>query len=288
MKAPVFFILYFLAASLLAALIAYPLFQMVGNETYRFESWVTRGALLFLVLGIIPCFKLFDLSMLSIGYNKPFGLTLKQISIGFIFGLLILSVVISMLFFLEIRVIDAGKALTSSILLKALLAGLLIALIEETLFRGLFFKLAELWHNSFSAVVISSFFYAILHFIKPFKHIDQSALTFSSGFDVIINAFYGLGNAQLDDFLALFSVGILLALVRLKTNSLTFCIGLHASWVLLIKLYKELSDDNKLSNWTFLTGQYDGIIGWLSFSWLTWLVIIYVIYVIKPLNKSIA
>lgn len=279
MKASVFFIFYFLLASATAAVITYPLFHLIDNDSFRFESWVTRSALLFLIVGIVPCAKYFDLTLSSIGYSASFKSACKQISKGFVIGLFILSIVISVLLLLDIRVNVNPEGFNVIFALKALFAGLLIALIEETLFRGLFFKLAQRWHNAFAAVFISSFFYAILHFIKPVEHIDPTALNFSSGFEVVINAFSGLALIQIDDFLALLSVGILLALVRLKTNSLLYCIGLHASWVFLLKTTKQLTDSNPHSDWSFLTGGYDGIIGLLSFAWLSLLSIAYVIYI---------
>ncbi len=270
----------------MAATVAFPLFQVFGNETYEFERWVTRLGLLFLVLGMFPCIKYFKLYLHSIGHNVPLRDASKQIITGFIVGLIILAVVICSIVALDIRVLSDDSHLTFKLLLKALLAGLVVALIEETLFRGFFFTLAKKWHNSALAVVISSFFYAALHFIKPIEHIDQSLLNFSSGFNVIINAFQGFTALQLDDFFALFAVGVLLALVRLRTQSLTYCIGLHASWVFLIKICKELTDNNTTSSWAFLTGNYDGIIGLLSLAWLSLLSIAYVIFIIKPQSKS--
>ena len=287
MKAFIFFICYFLIASTLAALISYPLFYFFGDDAFRFESWVTRLALIFLILGLIPCFKIFKLSNQLIGHNNENRSRLKQISIGFIAGLIILSVVIFLLIFLGIRTIEEDASLSLSLILKALLAGFIVAFIEETLFRGLFFKLSLRWHNAISAILISSFFYAILHFIKPIIHIDQSLLHLFSGFEVIANAFIALSSLQADDFLALFSVGVLLATVRYKTQSLNFCIGLHASWVFLIKICKELTDGNSLSQWSFLSGDYDGIIGWFSFAWLTLCTVIFISLTIKPSQRTL-
>lgn len=285
MKAFLFFVFYFLLASLLAATIAYPLFQLVGNDTYRFESWVTRSALLFLVLGLIPCSKFFDLSLCSIGHNQTFINFLKKSSCGFIVGFAILAPVIALLIYLDIRVLANDAHINLTFIFKALAAGVIVALIEETLFRGLFFKLSENWHGGYTAVVISSLFYAILHFIKPAEHIDQALLSFISGFEVIINAFKGTSFMSADDFFALFVVGVLLALVRLRTQTLAVCIGLHASWVFLIKLTKELTDSSDSSNLAFFTGQYDGIVGWLSFSWIILLSSVYLIYIIKLTNS---
>lgn len=277
MKAFIFFIFYFLLASALAALISYPLFHFFGNDAFRFESWVTRLALIFLILGLIPCFKIFNLSNQLIGHTNQDNSRFKQIGMGFIAGLLILSIVILPLLLLDIRIIEEGATLSLSLIIKALLAGLIVALIEETLFRGLFFKLSLRWHNAISAILISSFFYAILHFIKPIAHIDQSQLSIVSGFEVIANAFIALPALHTDDFLALFSVGVLLATVRYKTQSLNYCIGLHASWVFLIKICKDLTDGNDASQWSFLSGHYDGIIGWLSFAWLICCTIVFLV-----------
>jgi|TARA_R110002096_G_scaffold6991_1_gene31158 membrane protease YdiL (CAAX protease family) len=282
MKATLFFVFYFLTASVLAALIAYPLFLAFGTNEYRFEKWVTRAALLFLILGLIPCFKFFKLSLNAIGHNNTYGNFFKKTSFGFISGLLILGVVVFTLIVLDIRVLSEDAQFTWKLVSKALLAGIVVALIEETLFRGLFFKLSQQWHNGFTAVVVSSFFYAILHFIKPIEHIDQNLLYIGTGFEVIVNAFKAVAFMPLDDFLALFVVGAFLALVRLQTRTLAYCIGLHASWVFLIKITKELTDHNPESSWTYLTGQYDGIIGILSFIWISVIIFAYLIYVIKP------
>jgi len=287
MKALIFFIFYFLAASTLAALISGPLFQFIGNDSFRFESWVTRFALLFLILGLIPCFKFFNLSLKSIGHNNSLKDSVKKITLGFLAGLLILSVVMLFLLLLDIRTIDYERSLSVSLIIKALLAGLVVAFIEETLFRGLFFKLSLTWHNAISAIALSSFFYAILHFIKPIIHIDQSTLHIYSGFEVITNAFMALSSLNFGDFFALLMVGTLLAVVRFKTQSLSYCIGLHASWVFLIKICKELTDGNSTSSWSFLTGHYDGIIGWLCFIWLTLCTISYVVFIIKPSKASL-
>lgn len=287
MKAFIFFISYFLLASALAALISTPLFQLAGNDDFRFESWVTRFALIFLILGLIPCFKLFNLSLKSIGHNIVFIDNVKKISLGFLAGLLILSIVLLCLLQLDVRTIDHDSSLSIALIIKALVAGLIVALIEETLFRGLFFKLSLRWHNAFTAILLSSFFYAILHFIKPIVHIDQTKLHSFSGFEVIANAFMATTSLNPADLLALFMVGCLLAVVRFKTQCLSYCIGLHASWVFLIKICKDLTDSNTGSQWSFLVGNYDGIIGWLCFGWLSLCTISYVIFIIKPSKASL-
>jgi len=276
MKATTFFTAYFLTASLVAALISYPIYQFSSIGAYDFERWVNRFALLFLIIGIYPCTKIFKFNTNQLGFNFPFTTFLTKTFIGFLCGLCILGIVIGTLLALDILLIKPNEAISLSLVSKALLSGIVVALIEETLFRGLFFKISLKFHHVSVAIIISSLFYAILHFIKPYSHLDSSSVNWLSGFEVIYYSFAGLSQLSFDDLLALFSVGILLALVRYKTNTLAYCIGLHSSWVLLLKVSNKLTNENSDSSWSFLTGQYDGIIGLLTFFWLTIISITYI------------
>ncbi|PCI22845.1 MAG: CPBP family intramembrane metalloprotease [Piscirickettsiaceae bacterium] len=287
MKASLFFLLYFISAALLAAFIAIPLYQTLHTGSFEFESWVTRSALLLLVVGIFPTMKWFQLSNHLIGHNLPIKTFLLKSSKAFLVGLIILGVVIFLLVILDLRLISINEPIGIKLLLKALIAGLVVALIEETLFRGLFFSLSKKWHGVITAVIISSFFYALLHFIKPIDHIDSTSIQWFSGLSVILNAFTAVLSLDITDFLALFSVGVLLAIVRQQTNTLAYCIGLHASWVFLIKISKELSSNNSNADWGFLTGKYDGVIGLLSFGWISIVILIYVIYIIKSRHSAV-
>ena len=281
MKASVFFLFYFVVAAFLAAFIAYPLFQLAQSDAYQFERWVTRSALLLLIIGIFPALKVFKLSFNAIGHNTTLKDFFGQFLISFVTGLCILVVVVLSILFLDIRFIDVSESLTAKLILSSFFAGLLVALIEETLFRGLFFTLSKNWHTVTIAIIVSSLFYALLHFIKPIEHIDSLSLNWLSGTDVILNAFSAALLLNITDFLALFSVGVLLALVRYQTNTLAYCIGLHASWVFLIKITNKLTTSNTSSEWSFLVGQYDGIIGLLCFTWLFIVICSYTIYIVK-------
>jgi len=285
MKASLFFLSYFLAAAFLAAFIAFPLFQLAQSDAYQFERWVTRSALLLLVIGIFPTLIAFKLSFNAIGHNTTIKDFLSKFLFSFVTGLCILVVVVLSILLLDIRIIDMSKSLTTKLILSSIFAGLLVAFIEETLFRGLFFTLSKRWHTTITAIIVSSFFYALLHFINPIEHIDSLSLNWLSGTDVILNAFNAVLLLNITDFLALFSVGVLLAMVRHRTNSLVYCIGLHASWVFLIKISKELSTANSSSEWSFLVGQYDGIIGLLCFTWLVIVISTYWFYIVK-VSKS--
>ena len=79
----------------------------------------------------------------------------------------------------------------------------------------------------------------------------------------------------IDSLLALFAAGVFLSLVRLRTGNIAQCIGIHAGWVLVIKVTKSISTVNYESGWGFLVGTYDGVIGFMGFAWLCLLSISY-------------
>ncbi len=155
------------------------------------------------------------------------------------------------------------------LLVKALFAGLLIGLIEETLFRGALFSVLQEALNVTGTIVFTAFLYAAVHFIRPRIEIPFDDVGWFSGFTVLSGSFSSYWNLGfLDSFLALLGAGIFLALVRFKTGHIGYCVGIHAGWVLSIKLTKQLTQPNYDSDLAFLVGYYDGIIGYLALGWL--------------------
>ena len=194
-------------------------------------------------------------------------------------GTLILIFVVVLLLVLDIRIIDvkafATAGLIALILTKALAIGLLVACLEEPLFRGLLLGGLLARSAKVFALTTSAFFYALLHFLRSNLDIENHQITLFSGFEVIINSLSQLFNLEiLDSFLALFLSGIFLGLVRIQPNyGLGYCIGLHAGWVFVIKTTKALTNGDRHSSYSFLVGGYDGIIGFLAAGWLAFLII---------------
>ena len=150
--------------------------------------------------------------------------------------------------------------------LTALLAGTIIALIEETLFRGAMLTAVKKHGSVLFAIFASSFIYALVHFLQPSDNFSTQALNWGSGFALLKDAFYPLTqiNIIFDSFIALFLAGVLLAIVRLRSDRIAYCIGIHAGWVLAIKVFKRVTDTNVDSDYAFLTGSYDKVIGYLA------------------------
>ncbi len=262
-----------------ATLAGYPIF-IVLDGAFPLERVINRVTLLFLIISIYPLTKTFQYSANDLGFNGSIATLWKKGLYGFLFGLLILASVISVEIQLEIhKFVDLGLFSISSftnLLFKALFSGLIIAFIEETLFRGLLFRFIQDRATPFIAIVLSALFFALLHFLKSGLPAEQSNATLLNGFEIVALSFANLVNPEIfDSFLALFFVGLFLAIVRNQTGSIAHCIGLHASWVFLIKSSKALTDINNQSEWISLVGSYDGIIGYLVAGWLAILINLY-------------
>ncbi|MCB0317886.1 MAG: CPBP family intramembrane metalloprotease [Bdellovibrionales bacterium] len=126
---------------------------------------------------------------------------------------------------------------------KILLGAILISLIEETFFRGLVFVNLKKVSSSILAASISSFIYALVHFVVPVRTWEYPGLSLSVGFEYLAVVFTGIFNSNnLAAFFGLFLVGIVLCRLLEKSGSLLLCICIHAGWVIAIKLSTYLTE----------------------------------------------
>ncbi len=79
---------------------------------------------------------------------------------------------------------------------------------------------------------------------------------------------YATPELHYDSFIALFAVGLFLALVREHTGSIALGMGMHTGWVFVIKLTKKATETDWQSPYSTLIGHYDGVIGWLATGWI--------------------
>ncbi len=155
------------------------------------------------------------------------------------------------------------------VLLKAMLTGLLVGLIEETLFRGALLGGLCAKTGTMPAVVTSSLIYSAVHFIKYRALPVDAEIDWHTGLEMLPEAFSRFGDpAIIDTFLSLFAFGVLLSLVRLKNGNIIQCIGLHAGVVFAIKLINYITDFSPGSRLYFLVGEYNHLLGYLAFAWL--------------------
>jgi len=145
------------------------------------------------------------------------------------------------------------------------LTGLIVALVEETFFRGGLQTALGRGLNAAAAVVITSAMYSVVHFMKPSEaDIPANAVTWTSGFEhlatVLQIAFkqpgVGLG------FVTLFLAGLTLGVARMRTGALYLPIGIHAGWVFTQKTFQWMTDRTKMQAWWGSTDLVEGMLTW--------------------------
>jgi uncharacterized protein len=264
-------LLVLLAATILACILAYILVSLWHDLSFRFI--VKKASQLFLVLSIFPAMYYLKLNKFDLGFSQR-PVFVKQLWQGVGLGFITLLPVFIALYLLGVNVIDESKPWTLFWVGKKLgielLLALLISLFEEPVFRGILISGLRKKMSVWAAILISAFYYAILHFLDSKTQITAQELNLFSGFNLLAEAFAHLLNPEiLPAFFALFAVGIFLGVLRTQVNaSLGLCIGCHACWVWQIKLSKDLFNINPSSDYLCLVSSYDGVIGPLVTTWL--------------------
>ena len=277
------FIIYFAIALILGTAIAYPLHQILTTWfELEFDRVASRSVLLVAVILFIPLFKLLNFgSWQELGFSDTKKEFAKDLTKGIGLGILIMLPVIVGLLITQNRVFDPDWEISfvniTTLLLASILAGLVIALLEETLFRGAMLAAIKKHGSAMFAIVATSFIYALVHFLQPAIEFDANSLSWGSGFVLLKDSFLSLTQVSMiiDSFIALFLAGVLLAVVRIRSNKLALCMGIHAGWVLAIKVFKRVTDTNALSDYAFLTGSYDKVIGYLAAICIAVFIILY-------------
>ena len=266
------------AASLLAWVLS-PWLQ--GSFDLQYEKILSRAVLLFCALGLVPLWRLAGLDAKQIDLLPAAP---RSAVIAMLPGALL--VVVPMAFFLivEFRVWDDRVAI-ASVAFAGMLAGLagsslLVALFEEVLFRGLLFS-AFRRHSGylFSALAVSGL-YAAVHFLGRAADLPApDHVAWYTGIVVVVHAFANLGGelSQWDSFLSLFLLGLLFAWVR-EQHGLWVCIGLHAAFVFMIRLFKELTVRDVVNPYAATTGSYDNFVGHAVSVWLIFLFVVIALY----------
>ncbi len=275
---------YLALALLLGALLAYPVYlslnPLIDEPMYRF---VTRTGMLIALLAAPWFLRSQNLAdRRALGYAPP-HVFVRGLIIGMAAGVSIMVPLVGALLLLGVRVpnpdwVFSGPDLALT-LAEGLLVGVLVALIEETFFRGAMYTAVERHSGMWVAVLLPSVLYAALHFLTTDYDVLPRALEWYSGFVSLAYMFeqYTEPALLIDSFLALFAVGVFLALVRARTGHIAGCIGLHAGWVMIIKVTKHVTITNEHAQYSFLAGDYDGVIGYLALALIASLAVVYAV-----------
>jgi len=275
-----------LILAMCASLLGFGLLQLLG-DVLPLHKVISKLTLILLLLGVFPLRKMLRLSWADLGF-APLPQFFRQMGLGLLLALATLLPVLLTLYALEVHVWDESRNWTVTKVAGRFGLGLFLALLigvgEELLFRGMLLSILRRHLPLFTAIGLSSLYYAALHFLKSKTPIPYDQQTISSGFELMAEAFANWLNPEiLSALIALFMVGTFLAVIRTRMpQSLGLCIGCHAGWVWQIKLSKDVCNVNPHSDYLYLVSSYDGVIGPLVSVWLAAAILFWI--KLKPIN----
>lgn len=270
-------------ALLAAAALTYPAWLLVGTVSVEpVHRVMNRLAMLIALVGLVVLTRRLGLSSrAALGYGLPRVEFLRQLGIGWIAGIALMLPLVALLLTLGVRQIKPGlDGDLLPLVLQGLLSGLVVAFIEETFFRGILVTAVARTSGVLAGILAPSVLYAALHFLGGKLSVPPEEVSWAHGFQVLGRLFerYAQPLAFVDSFLALVALGILLALVRLRTGAIAACVGLHAAGVCTIFILRDTTAVNSQAKLASIVGTYNGVIGWAAFVWFAAIVAAYVWY----------
>ena len=160
---------------------------------------------------------------------------------GMILGILTMGVMGTLTILAGIHRLYITLSFTS-ILTKVvvlLLSALLVGFFEETVIRGILFRvLARIW-RAWPAAVLSSLVFAVAHFVEPANEafIGTSFLSVTQAVFISTFTMFWKNPSLAIQFINLSLLGIVLCAFVIRTKTIWLSIGAHAGWVWMIKLH---------------------------------------------------
>lgn len=273
MRAAGWFLAAIVGTLALAALASWPVYQLAHalQPDWPFHKVVSRFWQLLMLAGIaVAVWHLGLRSRADWGYGLPRARFLRQAGIGLAAGVVTMLPMALLIVALGIR--NPRPGFDALMLLTGIgagaLAGLLVAIVEETFFRGLMFRAVLRESGPAVAVWTTAFLYSAIHFLARVQ-IPHAEVGWDSGIVLLGSALARFAEpaAIADAFVTLALVGLLLGLVRHWTGSIAAGIGLHMGWVCIIKATSAVTSQDEAARWSFLVSDFDGFTGWLVAGW---------------------
>lgn len=282
MRTAFIFIAVLIGAFLLGAIVAYPVYLGMGlfNEM-PFHKIISRTTPLIGLLCSILYLRFNGLmSREGLAWRSGYYTKKQLFARGFASGVLILLLLDGCLLLLGIYQFDTGvdtSATTlASIVVKAMLTGALVGLVEETIFRGALFGGLNKQSNVAVAMLVTSLLYAAVHFLKYRALPADVEIGWFTGVEQIPVALFRFSNpVTIDSFITLFILGFLFALVRVRSKSIIPCIGLHAGIVATLKIFNYLTNYTSGTQYDFLVNKIDHQFGYLASGLLLFATLVY-------------
>jgi membrane protease YdiL (CAAX protease family) len=147
-------------------------------------------------------------------------------------------------------------------------SGIAVALIEETVMRGAMHSAIARESGQWAAVLFTAPLFAVLHFFAKAR-IPIDELHWASGFDLLGRSFAPLSTPSLvfDSFAAWLAVSLVLSLTRVLTGTIATALGLHAGWVVVLRMLQEATAPGPDAHASAWVGKFDGLLGYWVLPW---------------------
>jgi uncharacterized protein len=270
MRAFAIFLLLFAAAIAAVALLTWPAWLLLHPHfDFPFHRIGERLGMLALLAGFMLVARrlgLADRASLGFGLARP--LFVRELLVGLALGVGTMLSIVALMSALGLldwsQAARMGAGALAQLVLARLVSGLAVALIEETFLRGATYTAIERESGARVAVLLTALLYAATHFFGKVRIApeDVSAWSGVALLGQSLQAFAHFGGI-VDAFLALFGVGVVLALIRQASGNIAGCLGLHAGWVWVMLVAHELTAPRRDVPLGFLLSRFDGFVGWL-------------------------
>jgi len=274
MRAFAWFVGAILLAGFIGALLAYPAYQLTSTfASWAFHRVASRVAMLVLIAELVwVCRHLKLTTQRDFGYALRFSHFLRVSLLWGIIGMLTAGAGAWFLLATHLRVLNADFAPTaaslSRVFLIGLSSGIAVALLEETVMRGAMHTAVERESGPWAAALLIAPLFAVVHFFAKAR-IAPPDVGWGSGFDLLSRSFAPLSQPALvfDSFLSWLIVGLILSLTRVLTGNIAVAIGLHAGWVIVLRMLQEATVSGQAPAYAFWVGRFDGLLGYWLLPW---------------------
>lgn len=215
-------------------------FQALAGQP--FHRYANRALLVTAVLGLWPLLRVLNLAdRRALGLTNPLAAR-RELALGLAlgFGSLLLAALVLAVAGGRNFYFGHPPAVLLQLFITATLAAVAVAVLEETIFRGVVFGALRRSWPLWAVLVASAALYSAVHFLARVEH--TGPVGWDAGLALLPRMMGGIAAPEnLLPALTLAVAGVALGLARERTGNLWFAIGLHAGWVFWLKVFKTVT-----------------------------------------------
>ncbi len=215
---------------------AHGIFPSLGSQGFhRYFNRTVEITAILLLWPLARSLRVRSLAELGLRWDSQWR---RRLAFGFIAAVALMAAMSAILFAIGGIIFRPAEQQLPGEIPRVIFTAACVGFIEECIFRGAFLGLLQRSMSSRGALLASSLFFAVLHFIQPLKSgIAPENVTWLSGLALIPSIFSQWNDPMMiaASFTTLLAVGCVLGWAMQRTHSLWLGIGLHAGWVFCVQ-----------------------------------------------------